>query len=121
MAESHALGQKGEKLAAEHLRSKGYKILHTNWKSGKYELDIVAENSEFLIFAEVKTRSDDFMSAPSVTVTRDKQRLILFAAESYIKRFNVNKESRFDIISVISRGEKFEIEHIENAFYPTLR
>ena len=35
MADSHLLGQKGEEIAADHLKNKGYIILHRNWKSGK--------------------------------------------------------------------------------------
>jgi len=121
MAESHSLGKKGEELAADHLKEKGYKILHRNWRSGKRELDIVAENNDFVVFAEVKTRSENFLAGAGDTVSREKQRLMLFAAESYIKRYNINKDSRFDIITVISKGQNYSIEHLENAFYPTLR
>jgi putative endonuclease len=121
MAESHSLGEQGEELAAEHLKEKGYKILHRNWKSGKKELDIVAENKDFVVFVEVKTRSENYLSRPNETVSREKQRLMLFAADSYIRIYNVNKESRFDIITIISKGQNFTIEHLENAFYPTLR
>ncbi len=63
MAESHNLGQKGEDLAVKHLEKAGYKILSRNWKSGKLEIDIIAENKDFIVFAEVKTRSDDFLDA----------------------------------------------------------
>jgi putative endonuclease len=121
MAESHSLGEQGEELAAGHLKEKGYKILHRNWKSGKKELDIVAENKDFVVFAEVKTRSENFMADPRDTISREKQRLMIFAAEDYIRRYNINKEGRFDIITIISKGQTFTIDHIENAFYPTLR
>jgi putative endonuclease len=121
MAESHSLGEKGEELAAGHLVEKGYKILHRNWKSGKMELDIVAENKESIVFVEVKTRSENFLANAKDTVPREKQRFMLYAAENYIKRYNINKDSRFDIITIISKGQKFTVEHIENAFYPTLR
>jgi putative endonuclease len=121
MADSHLLGQKGEDLAADHLRKKGYNILHRNWKSGKRELDIVAENSDFIVFVEVRTRTDDFLLHPRHTVTSEKQRSMIYAAEGYIQRYNINKESRFDIVTVISDGKSDEIEHIEDAFYPTLR
>ena len=61
MAESHNLGQKGEDLAAEHLKKAGYKILFRNWKWGKHEIDIIAENKDCVVFVEVKTRSDELM------------------------------------------------------------
>jgi putative endonuclease len=121
MADSHNLGQEGEELARDHLIQSGYRILHRNWKSGKREIDIIAENKDFIIFIEVKTRSGDFHMHPRHAVTSEKQKSIIFAAETYIKRFNIDKESRFDIISIISNGKSVEVEHIEDAFYPTLR
>jgi putative endonuclease len=121
MAESHNLGQKGEDLAAEHLKNAGFKILYRNWKWGKHEIDIIAEKKDTIIFVEVKTRSDDFQMHPVTAVTNAKQRSIIFAADGYIRKFDINKESRFDIITVIKAGESYQIDHIEDAFYPTLR
>lgn len=121
MAESHELGQKGEELAAGHLKKAGYKILHRNWKSGKNEIDIICEKTGYIVFVEVKTRNEDFKVPPSEAVTREKQRSIIFAADNFINRYKINKESRFDVITVIKKEEGFEIDHIEDAFYPTLR
>ena len=50
-----------------------------------------------------------------------KHKIIILAAENYLRRFNINKNSRFDIIIVISKGKTNRIEHIEDAYYPTLR
>jgi putative endonuclease len=121
MAESHILGKEGEEMAAGHLKNKGFRILHRNWVSGRKEIDIVAENNEYVVFVEVKTRSADMKLRPDELVSREKQRSMLYAADSYIRRYNINKESRFDVITIISKEKSFEIEHIENAFYPTLR
>ena len=35
-------GRKGEALAAEFLIKKGFRVYHTNWRTGHKELDIVA-------------------------------------------------------------------------------
>jgi putative endonuclease len=121
MADSHKLGHEGEEMAREHLAKKGYRILHRNWKSGKREIDIIAENKDFIVFVEVKTRTSDFHMHPRHAVTSEKQKSIIYAAETYIARYNIDKESRFDIISIISNGKSIEVEHIEDAFYPTLR
>lgn len=121
MAEQHKLGARGEDAAADYLKNSGYRILFRNWKWGKHEIDIVAENAGFVVFAEVKTRSDDYLVEPSAAVTADKQKSIIRAADGYINRFNITKESRFDVITVIRKGDNFEIDHIEDAFYPTLR
>jgi putative endonuclease len=121
MAASHDLGQKGEELATDHLIKAGFKILFRNWKWGKHEIDIIAENKERIVFVEVKTRSGDFQMHPITAINREKQKSIIRAADGYLQRFRIDKESRFDVISVINKGESFEIDHIEDAFYPTLR
>ena len=121
MAESHNLGQKGEDLAAEHMKNAGFRILCRNWKWGKHEIDIIADKKEMIIFVEVKTRSDDFQMHPATAVTNEKQRSVIYAADCYIRKFDIDKESRFDIITVIKTGESYQIDHIEDAFYQTLR
>jgi putative endonuclease len=121
MAESHDLGRQGEDKATAHLEKTGYKILKRNWKAGKLEVDIIAENKDYTVFVEVKTRSEDFIMSPASAVTKEKQRSLVFCADRYVQRYGVKKECRFDLITVISDGESFKVEHIENAFYPTLR
>lgn len=121
MAESHILGQKGEDLAAEYLKKAGFKILFRNWKVGKHEIDIVAEKKDLVVFVEVKTRTDDFQMHPVTAITKEKQKSIIWAADGYIQRYRIDKESRFDVIIIIKKNEDFEIDHIEDAFYPTLR
>jgi putative endonuclease len=121
MAESHDLGKKGEALAVKHLTDKGFRILARNWTWGKHEIDIIAEKDDTIVFAEVKTRTDNYMMPPAKAVNRDKQKSMITAAEGYIKRFNVTMESRFDIITLVKSDDGFDIEHIEDAFYPTLR
>jgi putative endonuclease len=121
MAESHDLGKKGEDVAVDHLKNTGYKILFRNWKYGKHEIDIIAEKRDIVVFAEVKTRTDDFQMDPRTAINREKQKSIILAADGYLKRYNVDKDSRFDVIIVIKKDQQFEIDHIEDAFYPTLR
>ena len=121
MAESHILGQKGEEIATDHLKKAGFKILYRNWKWGKNEVDIIAENKDYIIFVEVKTRTDDYKIHPVTAVTNEKQKSIIWAANGYLQKFHVDKESRFDIITIIKNPDSFEIDHIEGAFYPTLR
>jgi putative endonuclease len=120
MSASAETGAKGEEIAANWLRQAGYTIRDRNWKSGKTEIDIIAENDHFIVFAEVKSRSADYQVHPREAVNVPKQRTIIFAASNYLKRFNIDKESRFDIITVIFNGNEWDVEHIEDAYYPTL-
>ena len=121
MSESQLLGQKGEELAADFLATAGFKILERNWTWGRTEIDIIAENKDYIVFAEVKTRSNDYLVEPGAAITRDKRRTIVTAANGYLQRFKIDKEARFDIITIIQSIDSYKIDHIEGAFYPTLR
>ncbi len=120
MAEHNELGKLGEELVADYLQKNGYQILHRNWRYGNDELDIVAETDTHLVFVEVKTRSNIIWGEPDEAVTKKKQTFLIRAANAYIIENNCTKEARFDIISVILPSHSVNINHIENAFYPTL-
>jgi putative endonuclease len=120
MADHNTLGKDGENAAIEYLMQRGYQILHTNWRRGQYELDIVAKTDEELVVVEVKTRSGLSWMNPEDAVDSRKIKHIIIATDIYIKTFDIDLPARFDIISVIGTGPNFEIDHIEDAFYPPL-
>ncbi len=113
---NYQLGVKGEQMAAEYLRNKGFKIKNTNWRFNHKEIDIIAEIDDFLVFVEVKSRSTDFFENPQDAITKSKQRFILEAAEAYIMKHDINIESRFDVIAIVQHGKTYKIEHIPDAF-----
>jgi putative endonuclease len=120
MAEHNELGKKGEEIAKEYLAGKGYKILETNWVSGKNEIDILAVDGKYLVVVEVKTRHSNYAGEPETAVTREKQKSLIRAANAYIRKMNIDLEVRFDIISILVVKGKEQVNHIEDAFYPTL-
>lgn len=120
MSDRKGLGPMGEDIAAALLAGKGYTIRHRNWRSGRTEIDIIAENSSFIIFAEVKTRSADYSVPPAEAVNVPKQRTIICAASNYIDTYGIAKEARFDIITVIISESGHETDHVEGAYYPTM-
>lgn len=111
-------GSEGEKSAAEYLQKKGYRILAVNWKYDRCEIDIIAEKNDLIIFAEVKTRTGANYGWPEEAVNPAKQRNIAKAADAYLVENNLDKELRFDIVSVIFRPAKTDIYHIKDAFIP---
>jgi putative endonuclease len=121
MSEAHDLGQKGEDLATDFLKKNGYKILFRNWKWGRNEIDIIAEKDDTIAFVEVKTRTEEFLGGIGSAISREKANAIIFAADGYIKKFNIDKESRFDVLAIIKTKEGNRFDHFEGAFYPTLR
>ena len=117
MALHNDLGNRGEKIAVEFLSSKGYKILKTNYRYLKHEVDIIAQYQNQLIVIEVKTRSTKDFGNPQDFVKPTQIKSIVTAVDAFIEQQNLDIEVRFDIIAILKVQNKFEIEHIEDAFY----
>ncbi|MDR0537768.1 MAG: YraN family protein [Tannerellaceae bacterium] len=120
MSKQNITGKVGEEEARKYLIEHGYEILHSNWRWRHYEIDIVAANDNELVIIEVKTRTAGCLLSPEEAVTRTKIRRVVEAANEYIRSFDLEKAIRFDIISVLKKGEYYEIEHIEDAFHAPL-
>lgn len=120
MGTHNELGKEGEEAAAAYLRGNGYSILHRNWHSGRKELDIIAEKDRELVIVEVKTRRNEEFGSPEDAVTPRKIRNIVASADAYIKHFVIDLPVRFDIITVVGTQPPFDIEHIEEAFFPPI-
>ncbi|MDA3880199.1 MAG: YraN family protein [Prolixibacteraceae bacterium] len=119
MAPHNDLGQKGEEIAFHHLLQKGYKILERNWRYDHAEIDIIARIKNILVIVEVKTRSAAIYEEPRETISDRKIRFLVNAAEAYINEKDIDLETRFDVVAIKWFGEnKYEINHIEDAFTP---
>jgi putative endonuclease len=114
------LGKRGEDIACRYLKDKGYKIRERNWKLGRNEIDLIAQDGEFIVIVEVKTRTSNIVAEPETSVTREKQRILVRAANAYIRYFRLSREVRFDIVAILLDGEKEIVKHIPDAFYPML-
>lgn len=121
MNELKNMGNRGEDIAIEYLEKKGYKIICRNWHYLHREIDIIAEKNDQIIFIEVKTRNKKTLIQPYEAVGNKKQQLLIEAANLYIQRYNIEKEARFDIISILISNNSTEINHIPNAFYPKIK
>lgn len=120
MAEHNLLGKKGEEIAKQYLIENGYKVRHLNWRFKKNEIDIITTKNNLLVVVEVKTRTNEYFENPREAVTRNKQRFIIKATEAYINEYDIHLEVRFDIIAITLLKSNTEIEHIQDAFQPSL-
>lgn len=120
LATHNDLGAWGEQIARDHLIAEGYKVMERNSRVAAGEIDIIAVKGNRMIFVEVKTRStnlDDALDA----IDDKKIRRIVRAADSFLQRFSIPYEYRFDIIAVIGSPEKgHTLTHIPDAFFPPL-
>ena len=52
------VGKLGEEIARRFLKKRGYHIHETNFRCRGGEIDIVAQQKDYLVFVEVRTRSN---------------------------------------------------------------
>jgi putative endonuclease len=116
------IGDRGEILVAQLLQTNGWQILETQWRCRWGELDLIACDRQWLLFVEVKTRSDRNWDADgSLAITTKKQIKIIKAASIFLERNPdlAKLACRFDVALVRRRGSDFGLEtYIEQAFYP---
>lgn len=109
-------GLEGEERAAKYLKKQGYGITCKNFQTRFGEIDIIAENKEYIVFVEVKARSEKSIAEPREFVDLRKQRKIIKTAEIYLSENPVEKQPRFDVVEVKREKGKTIINHIVNAF-----
>ncbi len=120
-----ALGEHGERLAAEHLTRAGYSIVERNWRCRLGELDIVAADHTALVFCEVKTRVTGGRRGPAGpldSIGVAKRRRLRLLAREWLRARTCDPPRRpalrFDAIGVTvdRRGALMALDHVENAF-----
>ncbi len=127
------VGKRGEELAAEYLKKQGFKIVAKNYRLSHDEIDIIAEDEKYIVFAEVKSRAQTEVNKrfgrPALAVNYDKKKNLLRAAERYLRLERPNKQPRIDVIEVyfppitestptcISKLMPLDIKHFRNAVH----
>jgi putative endonuclease len=118
----HALGQLGERLAADHLERRGFRILDRNFRTRHGELDIVAFDGRTMVFCEVKTRrlapgsGNPFDAIRSTKRSRVRKMAARWLAEASDRPYA--DMLRFDAIGVTFdlSGRLVALEHLEGCF-----
>jgi len=124
-----ALGRRGEQLAAEHLRDRGFTLIERNARTRFGEIDLIALHGRTLVFVEVKTRrlragrrAARPDQRPLEGLGADQRRRLRRLARAWLadeKRGRPFAEAiRFDAIGVEldAGGELRRIEQIEDAW-----
>jgi putative endonuclease len=121
------LGVRGEDLAARHLEARGFEVVGRNFRTRHGELDVVARDTRYLVFCEVKTRITRVSDAaaalgPLTAIGPRKQRQVRAMAREWLAADLLAgarpPEIRFDAIGVSfdARGRLLSLEHLEAAF-----
>lgn len=116
MARHNDFGKEGERLAQRYLIEHNYEIIHTDWRVGHYDIDIIARDGQEIVFVEVKTRSSNAFGEPEAWVDGRKQRSYIRLANKFVLEHQIHDEVRFDIISVVMNAAGHHIHHFIRAF-----
>lgn len=109
-------GRKGERAAVRFLKKSGYRILDRNWKFGRYELDIVAQQENCVVFVEVKGRQSHSLQTGYDAVDRHKKEALQMAIRAYMQHHRNIYHYRLDILAIDwdEKGKFLSIHHYEN-------
>lgn len=107
MTDKNKIGDLGEEIAAEVLRSKGYYIIARNYSCPYGEVDIIAAKGLDLSFVEVKARTSLKFGRPAEAVDKRKQKRIKNAARYFLS----SSKKRYEHIDF--QVVEISVEHID--------
>ena len=111
-------GRRYEQAAADRMTSEGYWIIQRNYYSRYGEIDIIASDGKYLVFAEVRARKTGAPVGAVHSITKSKIHKICKTAMMYLSENKTDLQPRFDVIAITisPAGDILEYNHIKNAF-----
>jgi putative endonuclease len=112
------VGKLGEKAAQKFLKKRGYRIRETGFRCRHGEIDIIAQQKDYLVFVEVRTKSNLDFGTPEESITQSKKEKLIASALTYTTYHdNLPPLWRIDFVAVEldEKGKTKRIELIENA------
>ena len=114
------IGSCHEEQAAAFLKKQGLYIVERNFRCKSGEIDIIAENREYLVFAEVKLRKSTYFGAAREFVDARKQKKLRATASMWLEEHETSLQPRFDVIEIYApdgmQTKSPQIRQIEDAF-----
>ena len=111
-------GALGERIAREHLERAGYRIIETNFRCREGEIDIIAQEGEYLVFTEVRTKRSTDFGTPEESLTGAKREKLIELANIYLQRHQIETSLwRIDVVAVeLGAGDRVSrVELFRNA------
>ncbi|MDF5752709.1 YraN family protein [Spongiactinospora sp. TRM90649] len=112
MAAKDDLGKRGEQMAVDFLRARGWEVLDRNWRCREGELDIVARDGQALVVVEVKTRSGRTHGTALEAVNPLKLARLRFLVGRWLAGQAVRFDTvRVDVIALERFGAAYSLHH----------
>jgi putative endonuclease len=116
--ERRRIGDIGETIACDFLKSRGFHIIERNYLRKWGEIDIVAEKAGVVHFVEVKSVNHETLGSirPEENMHRGKIQRLMRTIETYLLHKKLNSEFQLDLVTVKMHTEtrRAKIELFEN-------
>lgn len=115
-----ARGRRAEAAVVDWLRARGARIVGTNVRSGRYEIDVIARDGPLVMIVEVRMRGPGAWAKALESVDARKRARIVAAARSLwrtrLSKMEGVERVRFDVAAVRLDGDAAEVEYVAGAF-----
>ncbi|MDF2473553.1 MAG: hypothetical protein K0R21_1335 [Anaerocolumna sp.] len=114
MYNKRTIGSEFEQKAIKYITNQGYQAIDKNFRCRSGEIDIIAREGEYLVFIEVKYRTNTVKGLPQEAVDNRKIKKISKTAQYYMltKGLPADTPCRFDVVTILDDA----ITLIKNAF-----
>jgi len=107
-ASTKRIGDAAEDEALQYLQAQGLRLVMRNYRPpgrGGGEIDLIMQDPDnTLVFVEVRKRKSTRHGGAAASVSRVKQRRIVFAAQFYLLKLRTLPPCRFDVVEVTPDG-----------------
>ena len=111
-------GRRSEIDGATYLRSIGFRVIGSSYRTREGEIDLIAWEGNTLVFVEVKALHS--AEPPEGAVGYRKQQRVMRAAKAYMAQYRLHDAAcRFDVLAVtVLEGTKPQFRLLRDAFGP---
>ncbi|KGP63774.1 hypothetical protein EP47_06010 [Legionella norrlandica] len=109
-------GKIAEQLALNYLKKNGLQLVMQNYRCRLGEIDLIMREGSFLVFIEVRSRSNISFGGGIASITYEKRKKIIKATSHYMIKYRIENKFpiRFDVVSI--DGKSHKITWLKNAF-----
>ena len=118
MGANNTRGAWAEDMALAFALKQGLIEVARNFHCRYGEIDLILNDGDTLVFAEVRYRAAGALVSPIQSITAAKQRRLLASAEYYLQRRGENDQCqcRFDVLAVSGHDPSPTVHWLRNAF-----
>lgn len=94
------IGDAGEEQALAYLQQHHLTLVERNFRCKGGEIDLIMRSRAALVFVEVRHRAVGRHGGAADSVTRNKQKRLIVAAQVYLQRYRHPPACRFDVVAI---------------------